>query len=118
MYTSQDQKESHLKNLLILTMADGHMAEIESHLLIAIAHRLGLNEADIDRIKANLENIEFKMPDKYDDKIEQFHDLLTLMSVDGFIDPNEESYCMEIAEKFQLTHSVVEEMLKQYRQSI
>ena len=115
MNTSEEQKESHLKNLLILTMADGEQTEIESHLLIAIAHRLGLEESDIDRIKMNLDTIEFSMPEKYDDKIEQFHDLLTLMAVDGHIDPEEESYCMEIADKFELTHSVLEELLKQYK---
>lgn len=115
MYTSKEQKESHLKNLLLLTMADGHLAEIESHLLIAIAHRLGLDEEDLDRIKKKLSDIEFTMPKMYDDKIDQFQDMLTLMAVDGHIDPDEESYCMEIADKFQFTHVVVEEMLKKYR---
>lgn len=110
----QNQKESHLKNLIVLTMADGHMAEIESHLLIAIAHRLGLNEEDIERIKSNLDEIEFVLPDKYDDKIEQFEDLLWLMVVDGHIDPQEETMCREIANKFDLTHVVVDQMLAKY----
>ncbi|MDH5366956.1 MAG: TerB family tellurite resistance protein [Cyclobacteriaceae bacterium] len=110
----QNQKESHLKNLIVLTMADGHMAEIENHSLISIAHRLGFDEKDIERIKSNLDNIEFVMPDKYDEKIEQFKDLLWLMVVDGHIDPEEESICREIAKKFELTHVVVEQMLAKY----
>lgn len=112
---SRNQKESHLKNLIVLTLADGHIAEIENHLLIAIAHRLGFNEKDIDRIKNDMDNIEFTLPSDYDDKIEQFQDLLTLMSVDGHIDPEEEEYCIEMAKRYELTHNVVEDLLNKFR---
>jgi len=107
--------ESHLKNLISLTMADGHMAEIENHLLISIAHRLGLNEEDIKRIASNLDNIEFSMPGKYEDKIEQFEDLLLLMAIDDHIDPEEEIVIKEIAKKFELTHVVLDQMLSKYK---
>ena len=62
-----------------------------------------------------MDNIEFTLPSDYDDKIEQFQDLLTLMSVDGHIDPEEEEYCIEMAKRYELTHNVVEDLLNKFR---
>lgn len=106
---------SHLKNLMVLAMADGHLAEIEEHLLVAIAHRLELTEKDVAEIKADLENITFVLPKKYDERIEQFSDLLTLMAIDGHIDPEEEEVCREFAVKYELMDNVIEDMLAKYR---
>lgn len=107
--------ESHLKNLMVLAMADGQLAEIEEHLLVAIAHRLGLSEKAVADIKADLDNVKFVLPEKYDDRIEQFTDLLTLMAIDGHIDPEEEEVCREFAAKYELMDNVIEEMLSRYR---
>lgn len=108
-------KESHLKNLMVLAMADGHLAEIEEHLLVAIAHRLGLSEENVAAIKGDLENVKFVLPKKYDDRIEQFSDLLTLMAIDGNIDPEEEEVCREFASKYGLMDQVIEDMISKYR---
>ncbi len=107
--------ESHLKNLMVLAMADGHLSEIEEHLLVAIAHRLGLNEKDVAAIKTDVENVKFILPEKYDDRIEQFSDLLILMAIDGHIDPEEEQVCRDFAMKYELMDQVIEEMLLKYR---
>lgn len=107
--------ESHMKNLVLLAMADGHLAEIEEHLLVSIAHRHGLDEGDIDNIKANLDNISFVLPEKYDERIEQFNDLLSVMAADGKIDEREAKICREIAKQYELMPGVVEEMLNKYQ---
>ncbi|MDX1628975.1 MAG: hypothetical protein R3345_09775 [Fulvivirga sp.] len=115
--TAEDQSvhKSHLKNLMVLAGSDGHIAQIEEHLLLAIAHRLGLNEEDVEVIKTDLDNISFVLPEKYDDRIEQFNDLLSLMAVDGKIDPSEEQLCYEFAERYELMDSVVDEMVQRYK---
>jgi uncharacterized tellurite resistance protein B-like protein len=107
--------KSHLKNLMVLALADGHLAEIEEHLLVSIAHRLNLNENDIAEIKSNLDHDFFVLPEKYDDRIEQFNDLLTLMAIDGHIDPEEEVLCREYANKYGLMESVIESMIDSYK---
>ena len=107
--------ESHMKNLMVLAMADGHLAEIEKHLLVSIAHRHGLDEKDIEEIRGNIDNISFVLPEKYDDRIEQFNDLLTLMSVDSKIDESEEKHCRDLAKKYELMPSVVDEMIGNFR---
>ncbi len=108
-------KESHLKNLMVLAMADGHMSEIENHLLLSIAHRLGLNDSDIAKINNEINEISFVLPARYEDRIEQFEDLLNLMAIDGHIDPNEEEVCRQMAKKYELMASVVEDMIARYR---
>lgn len=105
---------SHLKNLMVLAMADGHLDLIEEHLLIAIAHRLGLSESDIEDIKNNLDKIEFSLPKLYDERLEQLGDLFTLMSVDGHIDEKELEMCRELGRKYQLPEYTIEEMLQKF----
>lgn len=107
-------RESHMKNLMVLSEADGHLAEIEEHLVMSIALRLGLTEDDVARIRADIDNISFVLPEKYDDRIEQFTDLLTLVAIDGVIDPNEERYIRKIARKYELMEQQVEELIQQY----
>lgn len=111
----QSQNQSHLANLIKLAYADGHISEIEEHLLFSIAHRLGLEEQDVARIKKNIQGIEFHLPAQYDDRIEQFTDLLTLMAIDDKIDVEEERYIRQIGEKYQLTERTVNEMMTRFR---
>lgn len=107
-------KKSHLKNLMALAMADGHMALEEEHLLIAIAHRLGFDENIVEEIKADLDNIEFKLPDLYEHRIEQLNDLLTLMTIDGNADPEEIDMFKNVANRFELPEVTTEQLLRKF----
>lgn len=111
---SKEQNQSHLANLVKLAYADGHISEIEEHLLFSIAHRLGLEEADVAQIKSTIHEIEFHLPAQYDDRIEQFTDLLTLMAIDDEIDEKEERYIRQIGERYQLTERTVNEMMQRF----
>ena len=113
--TSKSLNESHLKNLVVLAHADGNVAEIEEHLLTSVAKRLGFDDNDVNNIKKDIDNIDFVLPEKYEDRVDQFNDLLTLMSIDGVIDPEEEQICREIAEKYELMDSLVDEMISVFR---
>ena len=114
MATKISQAESHLKNLYAVAMADGQVAEIEEHLMIAIASRLGLSEDKLKAIRANLENIEFVLPAHYDDRVEQFQDLLMLVSVDGHIDEDEIDTCKRMAERYQLSDREFQQLIENY----
>ncbi|QSE96333.1 tellurite resistance TerB family protein [Fulvivirga lutea] len=108
-------EESHLKNLMVLAKADGHLSEIELHLLEAIAHRIGLTKEDISTIEQQLDKIEFVLPEKYDDRLEQFEDLLTLMAIDGNIDPEEEEICRKFGKHYELMEATIEKMIDKHR---
>ena len=107
-------EKSHIKNLIALAQADGHFSEIEEHLLIEIAHRIGLTRSNLLEIKEELDHIEFTLPEKYDDRIEQFQDLLSLISIDGHIDEAEVEMCKKMAEEYELPNSVINNMLNVY----
>ncbi|MDH5379208.1 MAG: TerB family tellurite resistance protein [Cyclobacteriaceae bacterium] len=115
--SAQDNKQeaiSHLKNLLAIAKADGIVAEIEQHLMISVASRLGISIEEFNKISGNLENIEFVLPEKYDDRVEQFQDILMLMSVDNHIDEEEMETCKKIAEKFELTERDFKQLVDNY----
>ena len=108
-------RESHLKNLMVLAMADGHLSEIEEHFMESVAHRLGFSQIEFDAIKEDIESIKFVLPEKYDERIEQFNDLLSLMAVDGKIDPEEEEICKKFATKYELMDSVYDELIARHQ---
>ncbi|MEQ8927542.1 MAG: hypothetical protein RLO81_17130 [Fulvivirga sp.] len=108
-------KVSHLKNLMVLAKADGQLSEIELHLLEAIAHRIGLSKNDIETIEKKLDDIEFVLPNKYDERLEQFEDLLTLMAIDGNIDPEEEEVCRKFGKRYELMETTIEKMINKHK---
>ncbi|MDH5604880.1 MAG: TerB family tellurite resistance protein, partial [Cyclobacteriaceae bacterium] len=107
-------EKSHIKNLIAVAKADGDFSEIEEHLLVEIAQRIGLSSEDVQEIKNDLDVIQFVLPERYDQRIEQFQDLLALVSIDGFIDDVEIKMCRKIAEKYELPNQVVTAMLSTY----
>ena len=107
-------RRSHLKNLYAVAMADGSIAEIEDHLMFSVAHRLGISEKEFQEIKDNLDDVKFMLPEHYDDRIEQFQDLLMLVSADGHIDNSEIETCRKMAGWYQLSDSEFNRLITQY----
>ena len=108
------ESRSHLKNLIALAQADGHIAEIEEHLLLAVTRSLGLTEDDLREVQSSPDEIKFMAPENYDAKIAQFNDMLMLISVDGHIDSEEMKYCWKLADKYELPAREVEKILSKY----
>ena len=106
-----DKNKSHLKNLMSIAMADGHLAKEERHILFSVAHRLGMSDEDIIAVRDNPESIKFTPPESYDEKIEQIYDFISLMSVDSDIDPNEIELCKKLALHLQLTPRIIDDLL-------
>ena len=111
---SRKEAWSHIRNLFALAHSDGHYAEIEKHLLISVASRLGIDESELEDILADTENVEFHLPKHYDDRVEQFQDLLMLIAIDGSIDEREMEFARRTAEKYELTEREFRSMVKQF----
>lgn len=109
-----NEAKSHLKNLVALAMSDGHLAEIEEHLMLAVTRSLGLSPEDLKNIQNSPDQIKFVVPESYDNKLEQFNDMVMLVSVDGHIDDEEMKYCWKLADKFELPSREVEKILSRY----
>lgn len=109
-----EKSKSHLKNLMAIAMADGRLAEEERHILISVAHRLGLSEEEVQMVQDNPDSVKFTPPKAYDEKMEQIYDFISLMSVDSDIDPSEVEVCRKLALHLDLAPRIVDDLLEKF----
>ena len=106
-------RESHVKNLLSVALADGHMNSDEWELLCAIARVIGFSEEKITSIQKNPDQVRFVPPKKYEDKVEQIQDLVAIMTIDGQINTKELELCKKISLKLDLLPQLVDDIIQQ-----
>ncbi|HPH47773.1 MAG TPA: hypothetical protein PLJ60_17045 [Chryseolinea sp.] len=111
----EDLKRSHLKNLVSIALADGHLADDEWELLLYLGSRLGMNEAEITAIKENPESVRFVMPGTHEERVQQIEDLVLVMSIDRDIDPDEIELCKKIALKLDVLPQLVDSIIQANR---
>jgi uncharacterized tellurite resistance protein B-like protein len=104
-------RRSHLKNLLSVALADGHLDEGEWELLKSLAELMGISENDVKAIRSNPEAVHFVPPRKYEEKVEQIQDLVALMTIDGDINPRELELCKKISLRLDVLPQMVDEIL-------
>ncbi len=109
-----DKNRSHLKNLMAIAMADGHLAEEERHVLISVAHRMGMSDEEVQFVQENPDSVKFTPPKEYDEKMEQIYDFISLMSVDSDIDPSEIEVCRKLALHLDLAPRIVDDLLNKF----
>lgn len=97
---SKTLTRSHMKNLLEMAMADSHFDDSEYQLLRTLAKKYKVSEKELEKIKADAANIAFELPDKSEEKFEQFYELVHMMTVDHDIDRAELNLCKIFAKKF------------------
>ncbi|HYG17457.1 MAG TPA: TerB family tellurite resistance protein [Ohtaekwangia sp.] len=104
-------RRSHVKNLVTIAMADGHLDEEEWGLLMRIARHLGMEEEEIKNIKNGFEKVDFVPPKKYEDKVQQIRDLVAIMTIDRQINEKELELCKKAAIRLKLPPELVDEMI-------
>ncbi len=104
-------RRSHVKNLITIALADGHLSEDEWELLVYLASRLGVGEEEINAIKENPEAVTFVMPKTHDQRVQQIEDLVLLMSIDHDINPNEVELCKKISLKLDVLPQIVDSII-------
>jgi uncharacterized tellurite resistance protein B-like protein len=104
-------RKSHIKNLLAVALADGHMASDEWELLITISRVMGFSEEKILSIRQNPEQIKFILPKKYDEKVQQIQDLVAIMTIDGNINEKELDLCKKISLKLDILPQLVDDII-------
>lgn len=105
-------KLSHLKNLVMLTMADGHVDDSELATIASVMSREGLSEEDLQRCFENPKSIDFVAPDTEAKKIRYIRDMVCLMMVDGDLHENEYLVCKLTAEALGYKHEVVDAIIE------
>jgi uncharacterized membrane protein YebE (DUF533 family) len=104
-------KKNHIKNLLALSRADGHMHEKEELMLFKIGKRYGLKDRQIKEVLDSKEKPQINVPDNYHDKMNVLYDLMLMVYADGVVEKNEIAFCEDVVKKFGLKKEVVKWML-------
>jgi len=92
--------KSHMKNLLEMAMVDSHFDDSEYQLIKQFAKKYKVSENELAEIQKNPEGVKFELPDKENEKFEQFYELVQMMMIDEKIFEEEKSLCRIFAKKF------------------
>lgn len=107
-------KKNHIKNLLALAKADGHMHTKEEALLYKIGKRYGLKERQVkDLIEAD-EKFEVIVPDNHNDKMNLLYDLILMVYADDKVDAHEVEFCEQAVKNFGMKKDLVKWLLKEF----
>ena len=109
--SESEKRKSHIKNLIAVAMADGHLDKEEWDFLMNIAQNLGMETDEIQNIKNNPDDVKFTPPKKFEEKIQQLEDLVAVMMIDGDIDKNEIEICKKIALNLDLLPRVIHDLI-------
>jgi uncharacterized membrane protein YebE (DUF533 family) len=107
-------KKNHIKNLLALAKADGHMHPKEEALLYKIGARYGLKDRQVKQLIENDERYEVNVPDNHNDKMNLLYDLILMVYADDVIDKHEVKFCEVAVKKFGMKKELVIWLLEEF----
>ncbi|NMM49357.1 tellurite resistance TerB family protein [Marinigracilibium pacificum] len=100
---------AHIKILIQLAKADGHIHDKERGIIERIAARHNVDESEMNRFFEEV-NTEDTLPDKQllskDQKIEYLYDIIALMKADGKLERSEVNYCLRVTKWLGYDESV------------
>ena len=108
-------KKNHIKNLLALAKADGHMHPKEEALLYKIAKRYGLKDRHVKELVDKDEKFEVNVPDNHNDKMNLLYDLILMVYADDVVDQHEIEFCEEAVKNFGMKKELVEWLLQEFK---
>lgn len=105
-------KKNHIKNLLALAKADGHMHEKEIALLFKLGKKYNLKEWQVQNLIDSEEKYEIDIPNNHNDKMNLLYDLILMVYADEKVEKREIEFCEGVAKKFGLKKDIVQLLLK------
>ncbi len=107
-------KKNHIKNLLALAKADGHLHPSEEALLFKIAKRYGLKDRQGKELMTNDEKFVLNVPDNHNDKMNLLYDLVLMVYADDVVDQHEIDFCEEAVQQFGMKKELVHWLLAEF----
>lgn len=104
---SQKERETTVKNVIAVMLADGQMDPDEMRFLNAVCQRVGLSEKELKGVLKNPQNIEFTPAKNPNERMQQLIDIIGMMLSDGHIDSREMDICITLATKLGFKPSSV-----------
>ncbi len=107
-------KKKHMRNLVALAKADGHLHEDEQELLYRLGEQYGLKEKQINQIIISQKEHELFVPDSDEDKLKQLYDIAQMVYADGVVDDNEVAFCENVVDRFGYKKAMVSWLLEMF----
>lgn len=107
-------KKGHIKSLLALAKADGHMHPAEQKLLFKIGKKYGLKKRQVQQLIDSDEKFEVSVPDNHHDRMNLLYDLVLMVHADSVVDPNEITFCEEVVARFGMKKGLVQWLVKEF----
>ena len=108
-------KKNHIKNLLALAKADGHMHPKEEALLYKIGKRYGIKDRQVKELIETNERYEVIVPDNHNDKMNLLYDLVLMVYADDVIDAHEIEFCEEAVKNFGMKKELVSWLINEFK---
>ena len=108
-------RRSHVKNLISVALADGHLATEEWNMLVFLAKKFKISEHQIKEIKDNTDTVAFVVPKTHEERVLQIEDLIMVMTVDHDINPTEVELIKKIAIKLDVLPQLVDDLVSKIK---
>lgn len=111
MSLSNEEKLTHLLDLMNLAKTDEQVSKVETIYILKVAERLGIDQLELAKLEA------LGMEQKFIPKAEHhiiplFHRLLILMGIDAIIADNEISFCKNLGLQMGLNLYAIDEIIQ------
>jgi hypothetical protein len=114
----EKRRLSHIKNLIALAAADGHVDDCEVDFIAEVGARMGIKDEEVKRIFKHPESIKFEVPESEDEKLVLLYDYVVVMMADKIIDDNELTFCYDTVEKLGFRRDLAPEIISEIMTSI
>lgn len=110
--------KSHLKNLMIMAMADNILDDKEYEFLKNIASKYDISQNEVDKLKILIEKKNNFDVDANIHRFDQIFDLVRMMMADNHIDKRELQMCKKFAIKIGFSPNITDELVDTIIQNI
>ena len=111
-------KKNHIKNLLALAKADGHMHEKEQELLFKLGSGYGLKDWQIQNLIDSTEKFQLNIPDNYGDRMNLLYDLILMVFADEVVEKKEIAFCEDVAKRFGMKKELVKWLIEIFKKGV
>jgi uncharacterized membrane protein YebE (DUF533 family) len=108
-------KKNHIKNLLALAKADGHVHEKEEKLLYKIGRKYGLKDRQIKELVDSDEKHVINVPDNHNDKMNLLYDLLLMVHADEKVEKQEIQFCEDAVQQLGMKKEIVRWLIRSFQ---
>jgi len=102
--------KSHFLNMYLIALSDYDFDKTELNEIFKIGERYGVNKNEFEKIILNPTEINFKIPNNINKRIEYLYDYARIIWADRIIKPEEEKSLLNFCFKFGFENEIAKEL--------